>query len=132
MHVNNIFLFFKNYFWHQHIKTIQNIQTVLNFSKKQKKIEFYRNVISTAFPNTFNPGWTAHRWSTTHPGPKVKGRGIFSQGFMKMELQIKSFRICPINTKSNWNIIQPRSKLYLNQHVIVHIRNKGSISILEK
>jgi hypothetical protein len=29
------FLFFKNYFWHQHIKTIQNIQTILNFSKKQ-------------------------------------------------------------------------------------------------
>jgi len=31
MHVNDIFLFFKNYFWHQHIKTIQNI---LNFNKK--------------------------------------------------------------------------------------------------
>jgi len=25
IHVNNVFLFFKNYFWHQHIKTIQNI-----------------------------------------------------------------------------------------------------------
>jgi hypothetical protein len=35
MHANDIFLFFKNYFWHQHIKTIQNIQTILNFSKKQ-------------------------------------------------------------------------------------------------
>jgi hypothetical protein len=34
MHVNNIFLFFKNYFWHQHIKTIQNIQIILNFKKK--------------------------------------------------------------------------------------------------
>jgi hypothetical protein len=22
MHVNDVFLFFKNYFWHQHIKTI--------------------------------------------------------------------------------------------------------------
>jgi hypothetical protein len=28
------FLFFKNYFWYQHIKTIQNIQTILNFNKK--------------------------------------------------------------------------------------------------
>jgi hypothetical protein len=35
MHVNDVFLFFKNYFWHQHIKTIQNVQTVLNFSKKK-------------------------------------------------------------------------------------------------
>jgi hypothetical protein len=35
IHVNDIFLFFKNHFWHQHIKTIQNIQTILNFSKKK-------------------------------------------------------------------------------------------------
>jgi hypothetical protein len=34
IYVNNIFLFFKNYFWHQHIKTIQNIQIILNFNKK--------------------------------------------------------------------------------------------------
>jgi len=31
-HATDVFLFFKNYFWHQHIKTIQNI---LNFSKKK-------------------------------------------------------------------------------------------------
>jgi hypothetical protein len=37
MHANDVFLFFKNYFLHQHIKTIQNIQTILNFSKKKKK-----------------------------------------------------------------------------------------------
>jgi len=30
------FLFFKNHFWHQHIKTIQKVQTALNFSKKKK------------------------------------------------------------------------------------------------
>jgi hypothetical protein len=40
MHVNDVFLFFKNYFWHQHIKTIQTIQTILNFSKK-KKIQIF-------------------------------------------------------------------------------------------
>ena len=34
-HVNNIFLFFKNYFLYQHIKTIQKIQTALNFNKKK-------------------------------------------------------------------------------------------------
>jgi GR25 family glycosyltransferase involved in LPS biosynthesis len=38
MHVNDVFLFFKNYFWYQHIKTIQNIQTILNFNKKKFKI----------------------------------------------------------------------------------------------
>jgi len=37
MHANNVFLFFKNHFWHQHIKTIQKVQTALNFSKKKKK-----------------------------------------------------------------------------------------------
>jgi hypothetical protein len=35
MHANNIFLFFKNYFWHQHIKTIQNISFIFNFNKKK-------------------------------------------------------------------------------------------------
>ena len=37
MYVNDIFLFFKNYFLHQHIKTIQKVQTILNFNKNQKK-----------------------------------------------------------------------------------------------
>jgi len=50
MHVNDVFLFFKNYFWHQHIKTIQTIQTILNFSKK-KKIKFFGNAAAAAFPN---------------------------------------------------------------------------------
>ena len=36
-HVNNVFLFFKNHFWYQHIKTIQKVQTVLNFNKKKLK-----------------------------------------------------------------------------------------------
>jgi hypothetical protein len=35
MHDNDVFLFFKNYFWYQHIKTIQNIQNILNFNKKK-------------------------------------------------------------------------------------------------
>ena len=36
IHANDFFSFFKNHFWHQHIKTIQKVQTVLNFSKKKK------------------------------------------------------------------------------------------------
>jgi hypothetical protein len=51
MHANNIFLFFKNHFWHQHIKTIQNIQIILNFSKKKKKFKFFENTAAAAFPN---------------------------------------------------------------------------------
>jgi hypothetical protein len=35
IHVNDVFSFFKNYFWHQHIKTIQKVQTALNFNKKK-------------------------------------------------------------------------------------------------
>ena len=45
MHANNIFLFFKNYFWHQHIKTIQNIQVILNFNKNK----FFKNTVYTIF-----------------------------------------------------------------------------------
>ena len=36
IYANDVFSFFKNYFWHQHIKTIQKVQTALNFSKKKK------------------------------------------------------------------------------------------------
>jgi hypothetical protein len=49
MHANDVFLFFKNHFWHQHIKTIQNIQIILNFSKK--KFKFFGNAAAAAFPN---------------------------------------------------------------------------------
>jgi len=49
MHQNDIFLFFKNYFWDQNIKTIQNIQKKFNFNKK--KIKFFRKAICTTFPN---------------------------------------------------------------------------------
>jgi hypothetical protein len=40
IHANDVFLFFKNHFWYQHIKTIQKVQTALNFSKKKKKLKF--------------------------------------------------------------------------------------------
>jgi hypothetical protein len=36
IHANDVFSFLKNHFWHQHIKTIQKVQTALNFSKKKK------------------------------------------------------------------------------------------------
>jgi len=45
------FLFLKNYFWHQYIKTIQNIQAILNFSKK--KFWIFWEPVCTAFPNGF-------------------------------------------------------------------------------
>jgi hypothetical protein len=37
IHANDVFLFFKNHFWYQHIKMIQKVQTALNFNKKKKK-----------------------------------------------------------------------------------------------
>jgi len=51
MYASDVFLFFKNYFWHQHIKTIQNIQTILNFSKKKIKI-FWKHGLHHV-PNMF-------------------------------------------------------------------------------
>jgi len=49
MYINDVFSFFKNHFWYQHIKTIQNIQIILNFSKK--KLKFFGNAAAAAFPN---------------------------------------------------------------------------------
>jgi len=51
IHANDIFSFFKNHFWHQHIKTIQKVQTALNFSKKKKQFKIWSNAGSTAEPN---------------------------------------------------------------------------------
>jgi hypothetical protein len=52
IYANDVFLFFKNHFWYQHIKTIQKVQTALNFSKKKKKkIEIRRKAGWTAEPN---------------------------------------------------------------------------------
>jgi uncharacterized protein (UPF0128 family) len=50
MHSNDVFLFFKNHFLHHHIKTIQTIQIILNFSKK-KNFKFFGNAAAAAFPN---------------------------------------------------------------------------------
>jgi hypothetical protein len=50
IHVNDVFLFFKNHFWYQHIKMIQNVQTILNFNKK--KFKFFEN--AAALPNMLN------------------------------------------------------------------------------
>ena len=50
-HVNNVFLFFKNHFWYQHIKTIQKVQIAFNFNKK-KKIEILQKTVWTAAPNS--------------------------------------------------------------------------------
>ena len=49
IHQNDVFLFLKNYFWDQHIKTIQNIQKKKLIFSKKNKFEFF----GTAFPNVF-------------------------------------------------------------------------------
>ena len=36
MQVNDVFLFFKNYFWHQQIKTIKKIKKKFKIKKKYK------------------------------------------------------------------------------------------------
>jgi hypothetical protein len=49
IHANEVFSFFKNHFWHQHIKTIQKVQTAVNFSKKKFKI--WWNAVTNAMSN---------------------------------------------------------------------------------
>ena len=43
IHANDIFLFFKIFFWHQHIKTIQKYKLYLILAK-QKKRSYKHNV----------------------------------------------------------------------------------------
>jgi hypothetical protein len=83
MHANDVFSFFKNYFWHQHIKTIQNI---LNFSKK--KLNFFGNAVCTAFPNGFNDHYTV---SVIVNNARRSGARVLFQrqlGFFNMKKQI--------------------------------------------
>ena len=47
-HVNNIFLFLKNYFWDQHIKMIWKHQKHIN-SNKKKHSNFMKNTFQTQF-----------------------------------------------------------------------------------
>ena len=48
---DEVFLFLKNYFWHQHIKQFEKIK---NFHLKQKSnFKIFENAVCTAFPNTF-------------------------------------------------------------------------------
>jgi hypothetical protein len=49
MHQNDVFLFFKNYFWDQCIKMIQNIAKKINFLQK-KNLNFLET--RPTFPNT--------------------------------------------------------------------------------
>jgi hypothetical protein len=50
IHANDVFSFLKNHFWHQHIKTIQKVQTALNFSKK-KNFKIWWNAVTNTIPN---------------------------------------------------------------------------------
>jgi thioredoxin reductase len=51
IHVNDVFLFFKNHFSHQQIKTIQKVQTALNFSKNLK----IKNLMKHSYKHNVKP-----------------------------------------------------------------------------
>jgi hypothetical protein len=53
IYANNIFSFFKNHFWHQHIKTIQKVQTALNFSKIKEFLKFDETQLQTQCQTVF-------------------------------------------------------------------------------
>jgi hypothetical protein len=71
INANDVFSFFKNYFWHQHIKTIQNVQTILNFSKKKTKIQIFLGT---------RPQPRSQTWSSSHLIGSVKGIKNFCSG----------------------------------------------------
>jgi len=62
IYINDVFLFSKNHFWHQHIKTIQKVQIALNFSKK-KNLKFDETQVQTQcqmfsiWPFIVHPFW---------------------------------------------------------------------------
>jgi hypothetical protein len=75
IHVNDVFLFFKNHFWHQHIKTIQKVQTALNFSKTKiqnlMKRSCKRNAKQTV--RVSKPIKTSpNNWNSPNLAPKYK------------------------------------------------------------
>jgi len=109
MHANDVFLFFKNHFWHQHIKTIQKIQTALNFSKKKKKkFKFGGNAGTNAVPNVpkiVHVKWQRSRSSfVLHPPCYAKisliGGIKWTKGFPNSN--IISFKIQFYTFKSIW------------------------------
>jgi hypothetical protein len=61
IHANDVFSFLKNYFWHQHIKTIQKVQTALNFRKKKfqnlMKHSYKRNAKRSLKIESFSVKW---------------------------------------------------------------------------
>jgi hypothetical protein len=106
MHVNDIFLFFKNHFWHQHIKTIQTIQTILNFSEK-KNSNFLGTQPQPRFQTCFKP-WQPE-WTTWNLLPtlafellyikkkfkyiKIFFKNIISTAFSNITLKYKLLKL---------------------------------------
>jgi len=96
MHSNDVFLFFKNYFWHQHIKTIQKVQTALNFSKK-KKFKIWWKAVKTRDP-CYHIRSTTNRKTTKLNPQQIK------HWRMKLEKKIKQkivIKIMSVKIKKN-------------------------------
>jgi hypothetical protein len=111
MHANDVFSFFKNHFWHQHIKTIQNIQTILNFSKKKIQIFWERelNRVPKRSLNTF---------TSLQNSLHLRNRYIFRMEKKKKVSQV-SF------TYLNWSM---RNILQSN-HVLIFIPTSPNLMI---
>ena len=126
IHANDIFLFFKNYFWYQHIKTIQNIQTILNFNKK--KIKFFKNAAATPttlifdnsrpnFPSKHNIGLFFHV-----PIPISKLTGEKKSHLHKQKIWITSNPI--------WNFKYMTWKIHVSYIYINRLFNFGVPNII--
>jgi hypothetical protein len=115
------FLFFKNYFWDQRIKTIQNILKKLIFNKKINK--FWGNAVCTAFPNALlKPVWYC-------------GGGCFSKYFSFEIHQNNIFFIFLKFIFENNSLKQCKNIKKINLKKILkslfHIKNKPALIIKE-
>jgi hypothetical protein len=80
MHANDVFLFFKNHFWHHHIKMIWKHQKNINLKqrKKIKKLIFSKTLLK----HKNKQG----RLATYHPKPNILTFKTFLTRFHKQPL----------------------------------------------
>jgi hypothetical protein len=72
IYANDVFSFFKNHFWYQHIKTILKVQTALNFSKKKKKKIW--NSVKSRFNRRTKQPFPGHKFKSAIHNWCFKGR----------------------------------------------------------
>jgi len=97
-YANNIFLFFKNHFWDQHIKMIWKHKKYIT-SKQKKKFKFFEKCFPTTMPNALSSNQTPRKLQPA-ADRKAKTKNIKVQAqalttrFYVFRLETLGSRIC--------------------------------------